>query len=142
METSQPCVQTESHCCPVLEMETSPTMCANLEPSTIFIAAACASFSPQELFQVAQDLIHVSEDSEQHTASRMQSGWSLLSAYISMGPTYVRALVPALLGLWKNFFPHSMKQLKEELSKESLSSLTFLLEQRTGVLSGTTAPQD
>ena len=91
---------------------------------------------------MAQDLIHVSEDSEQHTASRMQSGWSLLSAYISMGPTYVRALVPALLGLWKNFFPHSMKQLKEELSKESLSSLTFLLEQRTGVLSGTTAPQD
>ena len=55
-----------------------------------------------------------------------------------MGPTYVRAQVPALLALWKNFFPHSMKQLKEEQSKESLNSLTFLLEQRTGVLSGTT----
>ncbi|KAL5463198.1 hypothetical protein EMCRGX_G032077 [Ephydatia muelleri] len=93
------------------------------------------SAKAKELYQVALDLIHLSEDSENHTASRVQSGWSLLSAYISMGPTYVRAQVPALLALWKNFFPHSMKQLKEEQSKESLNSLTFLLEQRTGVLS-------
>jgi len=48
----------------------------------------------------------------------------------------VRPQLRTLLTAWRNSFPHSVKEMKKELSEGNLESWLIKLENRAGALSG------
>jgi hypothetical protein len=65
---------------------------------------------------------------------KVQAGWILICAVLSMGPSFARPNLSNLLTLWRISFPRSAEETKTERGCGDASSWEATLEARAGAL--------
>ncbi len=59
-----------------------------------------------------------------------------VTLFVYTGTVHVKSHLRPLLTLWRNSFPHSVKEMNKELSEGTLDSWLVVLDNRAGALSG------
>uniref|UniRef100_A0A670I8P6 HEAT repeat-containing protein 5A n=1 Tax=Podarcis muralis TaxID=64176 RepID=A0A670I8P6_PODMU len=83
---------------------------------------------------VAEDLLRSASQNSRISIQRMQSGWLLIAALMTLGPAVVQHHLPRMLLLWKCAFPLSPKDLETEKSRGDSFTWQVTLESRAGAL--------
>ncbi|RWS31952.1 HEAT repeat-containing protein 5B-like protein, partial [Leptotrombidium deliense] len=86
------------------------------------------------IFSIAEDLLRSASQNSRLSLQRTQSGWQLIGAVMTLGPSVVRGLLPRMLLLWKNSFPRSSKELESEKARGDAFTWQITLENRAGAL--------
>jgi len=63
----------------------------------------------QKVFNQAEELLRSASQSSRLSLPRIQSGWLIIGAVMTLGPSVVKPCLPTLLQLWKNTFPRTVK---------------------------------
>ena len=87
------------------------------------------------VFNIAEDMLRTASQNPRLSLQRTQSGWILIGAVITLGPSVVRGLLPRILLLFKNSFPRNSKDLESEKSRGDSFTWQLTLENRAGALS-------
>ncbi|XP_039598006.1 HEAT repeat-containing protein 5A isoform X3 [Polypterus senegalus] len=83
---------------------------------------------------LAEDLLRSAAQNSRLSVQRTQTGWLLLNALMTLGPTVVHHHLPRVLLLWKCSFPQSAKDLETERSRGDPFTWQVTLEGRAGAL--------
>ncbi|XP_028677846.2 HEAT repeat-containing protein 5A isoform X2 [Erpetoichthys calabaricus] len=83
---------------------------------------------------LAEDLLRSAAQNSRLSVQRTQTGWLLLNALMTLGPTVVHHHLPRVLLLWKCSFPQSTKDLETERSRGDPFTWQVTLEGRAGAL--------
>ncbi|XP_008101606.2 HEAT repeat-containing protein 5A isoform X2 [Anolis carolinensis] len=86
------------------------------------------------IMTVAEDLLRSASQNSRISIQRMQSGWLLIAALMTLGPAVVQHHLPMMLLLWKCAFPLSPKDLETEKSRGDSFTWQVTLESRAGAL--------
>ncbi|XP_048340698.1 HEAT repeat-containing protein 5A isoform X4 [Sphaerodactylus townsendi] len=86
------------------------------------------------IMTVAEDLLRSASQNNRISVQRMQSGWLLIAALMTLGPAVVQHHLPRMLLLWKCVFPLSPKDLETEKSRGDSFTWQVTLEGRAGAL--------
>uniref|UniRef100_A0A803SRK0 HEAT repeat-containing protein 5A n=1 Tax=Anolis carolinensis TaxID=28377 RepID=A0A803SRK0_ANOCA len=86
------------------------------------------------IMTVAEDLLRSASQNSRISIQRMQSGWLLIAALMTLGPAVVQHHLPRMLLLWKCAFPLSPKDLETEKSRGDSFTWQVTLESRAGAL--------
>ncbi|XP_015270694.1 PREDICTED: HEAT repeat-containing protein 5A [Gekko japonicus] len=86
------------------------------------------------IMTVAEDLLRSASQNSRISVQRMQSGWLLIAALMTLGPAVVQYHLPRMLLLWKCVFPLSPKDLETEKSRGDSFTWQVTLEGRAGAL--------
>ncbi|XP_062973856.1 HEAT repeat-containing protein 5A isoform X2 [Elgaria multicarinata webbii] len=86
------------------------------------------------IMMVAEDLLRSASQNSRISVQRMQSGWLLIAALMTLGPAVVQHHLPRMLLLWKCAFPISPKDLETEKSRGDSFTWQVTLESRAGAL--------
>ncbi|XP_061467577.1 HEAT repeat-containing protein 5A isoform X3 [Rhineura floridana] len=86
------------------------------------------------IMMVAEDLLRSASQNSRISVQRMQSGWLLIAALMTLGPAVVQHHLPRMLSLWKCVFPISPKDLETEKSRGDSFTWQVTLESRAGAL--------
>ncbi|XP_053140311.1 HEAT repeat-containing protein 5A isoform X2 [Hemicordylus capensis] len=86
------------------------------------------------IMMVAEDLLRSASQNSRISVQRMQSGWLLIAALMTLGPTVVQHHLSRMLLLWKCVFPLSPKDLETEKSRGDSFTWQVTLEGRAGAL--------
>ncbi|XP_042320721.1 HEAT repeat-containing protein 5A isoform X3 [Sceloporus undulatus] len=86
------------------------------------------------IMMVAEDLLRSASQNSRISVQRMQSGWLLIAALMTLGPAVVQHHLPRMLLLWKCAFPLSPKDLETEKSRGDSFTWQVTLESRAGAL--------
>jgi hypothetical protein len=92
----------------------------------------------EEVCSLGYELIQTPQDKGNLSVASIQSGWALIGAFLSLGSPYVRSQLGTILSCWYNLFPHSHKELIDEMSTGTSSSWKHTLEARIGALTSIT----
>ncbi|NWX54504.1 HTR5A protein, partial [Promerops cafer] len=86
------------------------------------------------IMTVAEDLLCSASQNSRISLQRMQAGWLLIAALMTLGPAVVQHHLPRLLLLWKCIFPSSPKDLETEKTRGDAFTWQVTLEGRAGAL--------
>lgn len=86
------------------------------------------------VIRLAEDLLRSAAQNSRISVHRVQAGWLLLSALMTLGPAVVHHHLPRMLLLWKCAFPQSPKDLDTERSRGDSFTWLVTLEGRAGAL--------
>uniref|UniRef100_A0A8D2Q469 HEAT repeat-containing protein 5A n=1 Tax=Varanus komodoensis TaxID=61221 RepID=A0A8D2Q469_VARKO len=86
------------------------------------------------IMMIAEDLLRSASQTSRISVQRMQSGWLLIAALMTLGPAVVQHHLPRMLLLWKCAFPMSSKDLETEKSRGDSFTWQVTLESRAGAL--------
>ncbi|XP_072842444.2 HEAT repeat-containing protein 5A isoform X1 [Pogona vitticeps] len=86
------------------------------------------------IMTVAEDLLRTASQNSRISVQRMQSGWLLIAALMTLGPAVVQHHLPRMLLLWKCAFPISPKDLETEKNRGDSFTWQVTLESRAGAL--------
>ncbi|KAM3852279.1 HEAT repeat-containing protein 5A [Vipera latastei] len=86
------------------------------------------------VMMVAEDLLRSASQNSRISVQRMQSGWLLIAALMTLGPAVVQHHLPRVLLLWKCAFPVSPKDLETEKNRGDSFTWQVTLESRAGAL--------
>ncbi|XP_039561114.1 HEAT repeat-containing protein 5A isoform X5 [Passer montanus] len=86
------------------------------------------------IMTVAEDLLCSASQSSRISLQRMQAGWLLIGALMTLGPAVVQHHLPRILLLWKCIFPSSPKDLETEKTRGDAFTWQVTLEGRAGAL--------
>ncbi|XP_058847609.1 HEAT repeat-containing protein 5A-like isoform X1 [Acipenser ruthenus] len=86
------------------------------------------------VIRLAEDLLRSASQNSRISVHRVQAGWLLLSALMTLGPAVVHHHLPRMLLLWKCAFPQSPKDLDTERSRGDSFTWLVTLEGRAGAL--------
>ncbi|XP_062350328.1 HEAT repeat-containing protein 5A [Cinclus cinclus] len=87
------------------------------------------------IMTVAEDLLCSASQNSRISLQRMQAGWLLIAALMTLGPAAVQHHLPRVLLLWKCIFPSSPKDLETEKTRGDAFTWQVTLEGRAGALS-------
>uniref|UniRef100_A0A8C3DVH7 HEAT repeat-containing protein 5A n=1 Tax=Corvus moneduloides TaxID=1196302 RepID=A0A8C3DVH7_CORMO len=87
------------------------------------------------IMTVAEDLLCCASQNSRISLQRMQAGWLLIAALMTLGPAVVQHHLPRMLLLWKCIFPSSPKDLETEKTRGDSFTWQVTLEGRAGALS-------
>ncbi|NXJ17877.1 HTR5A protein, partial [Dicrurus megarhynchus] len=87
------------------------------------------------IMTVAEDLLCSASQNSHISLQRMQAGWLLIAALMTLGPAVVQHHLPRMLLLWKCIFPSSPKDLETEKTRGDSFTWQVTLEGRAGALS-------
>ncbi|NXB28393.1 HTR5A protein, partial [Eulacestoma nigropectus] len=82
----------------------------------------------------AEDLLCSASQNSRISLQRMQAGWLLIAALMTLGPAVVQHHLPRMLLLWKCIFPSSPKDLETEKTRGDSFTWQVTLEGRAGAL--------
>uniref|UniRef100_A0A915NLD4 HEAT repeat-containing protein 5B n=1 Tax=Meloidogyne floridensis TaxID=298350 RepID=A0A915NLD4_9BILA len=68
----------------------------------------------RQVFNLAEELIKSATQTPRLMLRKVQAGWILISAILSLGPTFARPILPKLFTLWRISFPRSAEETKTE----------------------------
>uniref|UniRef100_A0A915D0I2 HEAT repeat-containing protein 5B n=1 Tax=Ditylenchus dipsaci TaxID=166011 RepID=A0A915D0I2_9BILA len=88
----------------------------------------------RQVFTAAEDMIKTATQSPKLAQRKINAGWLLVSAVISLGSPFVRHNVGRLLMLWKYSFPRSVDEAKAEKQRGDTFTWESTLESRAGAL--------
>uniref|UniRef100_A0A8U8C8B5 HEAT repeat-containing protein 5A n=1 Tax=Geospiza parvula TaxID=87175 RepID=A0A8U8C8B5_GEOPR len=88
------------------------------------------------IMTVAEDLLCSASQNSRISLQRMQAGWLLIAALMTLGPAVVQHHLPRILLLWKCIFPSSSKDLETEKTRGDAFTWQVTLEGRAGALCG------
>ncbi|XP_072786297.1 HEAT repeat-containing protein 5A isoform X9 [Taeniopygia guttata] len=83
---------------------------------------------------IAEDLLCSASQNSRISLQRMQAGWLLIAALMTLGPAVVQHHLPRILLLWKCIFPSSPKDLETEKTRGDAFTWQVTLEGRAGAL--------
>uniref|UniRef100_A0A8C3NCJ9 HEAT repeat-containing protein 5A n=1 Tax=Geospiza parvula TaxID=87175 RepID=A0A8C3NCJ9_GEOPR len=86
------------------------------------------------IMTVAEDLLCSASQNSRISLQRMQAGWLLIAALMTLGPAVVQHHLPRILLLWKCIFPSSSKDLETEKTRGDAFTWQVTLEGRAGAL--------
>ncbi|XP_054827797.1 HEAT repeat-containing protein 5A [Eublepharis macularius] len=86
------------------------------------------------IMTVAEDLLRSASQNSRISVQRIQSGWLLIGALMTLGPAVVQHHLPRMLLLWKCVFPLSPKDLETEKNRGDSFTWQVTLEGRAGAL--------
>ncbi|XP_059705858.1 HEAT repeat-containing protein 5A isoform X4 [Haemorhous mexicanus] len=86
------------------------------------------------IMTVAEDLLCSASQNSRISLQRMQAGWLLVAALMTLGPAVVQHHLPRILLLWKCIFPSSPKDLETEKTRGDAFTWQVTLEGRAGAL--------
>ncbi|NXV60936.1 HTR5A protein, partial [Molothrus ater] len=87
------------------------------------------------IMAVAEDLLRSASQNSRISLQRMQAGWLLIGALMTLGsPAVVQHHLPRILLLWKCIFPSSPKDLETEKTRGDAFTWQVTLEGRAGAL--------
>ncbi|XP_031449649.1 HEAT repeat-containing protein 5A isoform X2 [Phasianus colchicus] len=86
------------------------------------------------IMTVAEDLLCSASQNSRLSMQRMQAGWLLIAALMTLGPAVVQYHLPRILLLWKCVFPSSPKDLETEKTRGDSFTWQVTLEGRAGAL--------
>ncbi|MGH0172346.1 UNVERIFIED_CONTAM: hypothetical protein FKN15_063175 [Acipenser sinensis] len=86
------------------------------------------------VIRLSEDLLRSAAQNSRISVHRVQAGWLLLSALMTLGPAVVHHHLPRMLLLWKCAFPQSPKDLDTERSRGDSFTWLVTLEGRAGAL--------
>ncbi|NXO82773.1 HTR5A protein, partial [Sitta europaea] len=86
------------------------------------------------IMTVAEDLLCSASQNSRMSLQRMQAGWLLIAALMTLGPSVVQHHLPRMLLLWKCIFPSSPKDLETEKTRGDAFTWQVTLEGRAGAL--------
>ncbi|NWR72492.1 HTR5A protein, partial [Centropus unirufus] len=87
------------------------------------------------IMTVAEDLLCSASQNSRISLQRMQAGWLLIAALMTLGsPAVVQHHLPRMLLLWKCIFPLSPKDLETEKTRGDSFTWQVTLEGRAGAL--------
>ncbi|NWS80892.1 HTR5A protein, partial [Toxostoma redivivum] len=86
------------------------------------------------IMTVAEDLLCSASQNSRLSLQRMQAGWLLIAALMTLGPAVVQHHLPRMLLLWKCIFPPSSKDLEIEKTRGDAFTWQVTLEGRAGAL--------
>lgn len=86
------------------------------------------------IMTVAEDLLCCASQNSRISLQRMQAGWLLIAALMTLGPAAVQHHLPRVLLLWKCIFPSSPKDLETEKTRGDAFTWQVTLEGRAGAL--------
>uniref|UniRef100_A0A670XZM6 HEAT repeat-containing protein 5A n=1 Tax=Pseudonaja textilis TaxID=8673 RepID=A0A670XZM6_PSETE len=86
------------------------------------------------VMMVAEDLLRSASQNSRISIQRMQSGWLLIAALMTLGPAVVQHHLPRVLLLWKCAFPVCPKDLETEKKRGDSFTWQVTLESRAGAL--------
>ncbi|XP_041340039.1 HEAT repeat-containing protein 5A isoform X2 [Pyrgilauda ruficollis] len=86
------------------------------------------------IMTVAEDLLCSASQNSRISLQRMQAGWLLIGALMTLGPAVVQHHLPRILLLWKCIFPSSPKDLETEKTRGDAFTWQVTLEGRAGAL--------
>ncbi|NWY97794.1 HTR5A protein, partial [Loxia curvirostra] len=87
------------------------------------------------IMTVAEDLLCSASQNSRISLQRMQAGWLLIAALMTLGsPAVVQHHLPRILLLWKCIFPSSPKDLETEKTRGDAFTWQVTLEGRAGAL--------
>ncbi|NWV47486.1 HTR5A protein, partial [Daphoenositta chrysoptera] len=86
------------------------------------------------IMTVAEDLLCSASQNSRISLQRMQAGWLLIAALMTLGPAVVQHHLPRMLLLWKCIFPSSPKDLETEKTRGDSFTWQVTLEGRAGAL--------
>uniref|UniRef100_A0A8C3LRR6 HEAT repeat-containing protein 5A n=1 Tax=Chrysolophus pictus TaxID=9089 RepID=A0A8C3LRR6_CHRPC len=86
------------------------------------------------IMTVAEDLLCSASQNSRLSVQRMQAGWLLIAALMTLGPAVVQYHLPRILLLWKCVFPSSPKDLETEKTRGDSFTWQVTLEGRAGAL--------
>ncbi|XP_066486738.1 HEAT repeat-containing protein 5A isoform X2 [Tiliqua scincoides] len=86
------------------------------------------------IMAVAEDLLRSASQNSRISVQRMQSGWLLIAALMTLGPAVIQHHLPRMLLLWKCVFPLSPKDLETEKCRGDSFTWQVTLEGRAGAL--------
>nr|CAD2170323.1 unnamed protein product [Meloidogyne enterolobii] len=88
----------------------------------------------RQVFNLAEELIKSATQTPRLMLRKVQAGWILISAILSLGPTFARPILPKLFTLWRISFPRSAEETKTERGCGDAGSWEATLEARAGAL--------
>ncbi|KAI1707379.1 HEAT repeat-containing protein 5A [Ditylenchus destructor] len=88
----------------------------------------------RQVFSAAEEMIKTATQSPKLAQRKMNAGWLLISAVISLGTPFVRHNANRLLMLWKSSFPRSVDEAKAEKQRGDTFTWESTLEARAGAL--------
>uniref|UniRef100_A0A8C3UDU7 HEAT repeat-containing protein 5A n=1 Tax=Catharus ustulatus TaxID=91951 RepID=A0A8C3UDU7_CATUS len=88
------------------------------------------------IMTVAEELLCSASQNSRISLQRMQAGWLLIAALMTLGPAAVQHHLPRVLLLWKCIFPSSPKDLETEKTRGDAFTWQVTLEGRAGALCG------
>uniref|UniRef100_A0A1I8B3B7 HEAT repeat-containing protein 5B n=1 Tax=Meloidogyne hapla TaxID=6305 RepID=A0A1I8B3B7_MELHA len=88
----------------------------------------------RQVFTLAEELIKSSTQTPRLMLRKVQAGWILIAAILSLGPAFARPILPRLLTLWRISFPRSAEETKTERGCGDVGSWEATLEARAGAL--------
>ncbi|NXQ10882.1 HTR5A protein, partial [Peucedramus taeniatus] len=86
------------------------------------------------IMTVAEELLCSASQNSHLSLQRMQAGWLLIAALMTLGPAVVQHHLPRILLLWKCIFPSSPKDLETEKTRGDAFTWQVTLEGRAGAL--------
>lgn len=86
------------------------------------------------IMAVAEELLRSASQNSRISIQRMQSGWLLIAALMTLGPAVIQHHLPRILLLWKCAFPPSPKDLETEKCRGDSFTWQVTLEGRAGAL--------
>uniref|UniRef100_A0A8C3UHC5 HEAT repeat-containing protein 5A n=1 Tax=Catharus ustulatus TaxID=91951 RepID=A0A8C3UHC5_CATUS len=86
------------------------------------------------IMTVAEELLCSASQNSRISLQRMQAGWLLIAALMTLGPAAVQHHLPRVLLLWKCIFPSSPKDLETEKTRGDAFTWQVTLEGRAGAL--------
>uniref|UniRef100_A0A5S6QXJ1 HEAT repeat-containing protein 5B n=1 Tax=Trichuris muris TaxID=70415 RepID=A0A5S6QXJ1_TRIMR len=89
----------------------------------------------KRVLQVALQLLRTAPQDSKLAMVKAESGWLLLSALVTMGPSTVQPLLPRLVAAVRSIFPKSKKEAEEELNRGDQYTWQVTLASRAGALS-------
>lgn len=144
------CIAVPSHCTPLIDrcieciemMKNSPEAISGYSYA---LAAVIGGVNLSTLgiphtkgkiiFNTAEELLRSANQNSRLSLHRTQAGWLLIGAIITLGVPVVRKLMPRMLLLWHNSFPHSKEKLDSEKERGEAFTWQVTLEGRAGALS-------
>ncbi|XP_075963534.1 HEAT repeat-containing protein 5A [Anarhichas minor] len=87
------------------------------------------------VLSLAEDLLRSASQNSRISLQRTQTGWLLISSFITLGPAVVEHHLPRLLLLWRCVFPASLREQEMELRRGDYFTWQVTLEGRAGALS-------
>ncbi|XP_059157278.1 HEAT repeat-containing protein 5B-like isoform X2 [Physella acuta] len=88
----------------------------------------------KQIFNIAEELLRTASQNSRLSLQRTQSGWLLLGALMTLGPSVIKNHLPRMLLLWRNAFPRSIKELESEKVRGEAFTWQVTLEGRAGAL--------
>ncbi|XP_012940846.1 HEAT repeat-containing protein 5B [Aplysia californica] len=88
----------------------------------------------KQIFSIAEELLRTASQNSRLSLQRTQSGWLLLGALMTLGPSVIKNHLPRMLLLWRNAFPRSVRELESEKVRGEAFTWQVTLEGRAGAL--------